>query len=262
MDTIGIICYNNIYLHITALVQREIIRGCENITSDETKDLIRKRRREENIKVKNQIPVAVVILIAALLIAALLWYCHQTYVVFWVIGILLGVTMRYSRFCFASAFRDPILIKNTAMARAMLLSLIVSSLGFAVIQHRYLTGNSSADFSNIPGMIIPAGINTAIGAFIFGIGMMLAGECASTVLVRIGEGHILPFAVLIGFFSGTTLGAQNYPFWYEKIIKYASAVYFPDYFDFGAVVIVQISVLVSLYWLASRFQKSRKGLRR
>lgn len=225
------------------------------MVSNEMEALIKKRRGSVKIRERNQIPYALALLAAAAAAAVCLARNNGNYLVFWVVGILLGIVLRYSRFCFAAAFRDPFLIQNTRLMRALLLSLMISSVGFAIIQYRYLQRHPGADYTEIPGIFNSVGIHTMIGAFFFGVGMVLAGGCASSVLMRIGEGHILPWATLLGFFAGTALGAQNYPFWYDKIIKNTVVVYFPKYASFGVVFIVQIAVLAGLYRLASWYQK-------
>jgi len=84
--------------------------------------------------------------------------------------------------------------------------------------------------------------------------MVLAGGCASGVLMRIGEGHALHWVVLIGFIIGTLLGAKDYSFWYEHFIKDAKTIYFLEHFDLKIVVLVQIVVLIILYKLALRYE--------
>ncbi|MCR4431201.1 MAG: YeeE/YedE family protein [Tepidanaerobacteraceae bacterium] len=222
--------------------------------SNEIDALVRKRCGPEKVNKKSQISYAVIILIIASIISVILWINNHVYAAFWIIGIALGMVLRYSRFCFASAFRDPFLIKNTKLMRALLLSFMVSTIGFAVIQNVYLNHNA-IDYALIPGAVFPVGLHTAIGAFIFGIGMTNAGGCASGVLMRIGEGHVLPWITLLGFFIGTTLGAKDYSFWYDKIISKANVFYFPEHINLGVVVMVQMAVLIGLYKLAAWYQK-------
>lgn len=227
--------------------------------SNEMEALIRERRRTEKVKKKNQVLYAVIILIIASILSILLWRNNHSDVVFWIAGIAIGIVLRYSRFCFAGAFRDPYLLKNTKLLRALLLALMISTIGFAIIQYGYLK-NNSIDYTSIPGAINSVGLHTMIGAFIFGIGMTIAGGCASGVLMRIGEGHVLPWVALSGFFIGTTLGAKNYSFWYDTIISKARVVYFPEHINLGVVVILQVIVLAGLYKLADWYEKkSVKG---
>lgn len=222
--------------------------------SNEIEALVQERNRTVKEKKKSQIPYAIIILIIALVVSVFLWKNNNKYVVFWIIGIAIGIVLRYSRFCFVGAFRDPFLIKNTKLMRALLLSLMISTIGFAIIQYRFIK-NNTIDYNQISDAINFVGFHTVVGAFIFGIGMTIAGGCASGVLMRIGEGHILPWVTLLGFFIGSTLGAKDYSFWYNKIISKTKVIYFPEYMNFGAVVIVQLIVLLGLYKFAAWYEK-------
>jgi len=219
--------------------------------SDEMNELIEERQRSRKIRKKSQIPYAAVLLILA---SAYACFLGRGDAVFWIFGIAFGFVMRNSRFCFAATFRDAFLVRNTKLLRALILSLMVSTVGFAVVQSNFLKEHPDAEYPDIPGILNSVGFHTVIGAFLFGIGMVLAGGCAASVLMRIGEGHALPLFTLLGFLIGTTLGAKDYPFWYDHLIQNCPVVYFPEYMSFGVAVVLQIAVLAGLYWLASRYQ--------
>lgn len=138
----------------------------------------------------------------------------------------------------------------------MLLGMMVSTVGFAIIQYIYFRGNF-VDYTYIPGSLSSVGVHIMIGAFLFGVGMTIAGGCASGVLMRIGEGHALQWIVLLGFFIGSTLGIRDYPFWYEHVIKNAKIIYFPKYVDLRIVVVVQVIILGALYKIASKYEKRK-----
>lgn len=89
----------------------------------------------------------------------------------------------------------------------------------------------------------------------FGIGMVIAGGCASGTLIRIGEGHILQIIVLIGFIIGTTLGINHFEFWDKLFISSSKSIYIPRYIGFLPAVIVQLAVLGILYLLAGQYDK-------
>ncbi|MFU0831960.1 MAG: hypothetical protein ACFWUC_03340 [Oscillospiraceae bacterium] len=222
---------------------------------EEMEALIRTRQYTRKTKQKNQVPYAAAVLFLACAAAVLLWLFRKSYLVFWVVGIAIGIVLRYSRFCFAAAFRDPVLIHNTKLMRALLLALMISSAGFAAVQYRYLQNHPNVNYSDIPGILNSVGLHTAVGAFLFGIGMVIAGGCASGVLMRIGEGHSLPWFALLGFFAGTVLGANHYSFWVDNIIHNAAVIYFPEHFNFGVVLLLQTAVLIALYFLASWYQR-------
>jgi uncharacterized protein len=228
-----------------------------NMLPDEMEALIRSRQSTRKTKQKNQLPHAAAIVLFACAAAGLLWLYRKSYLVFWVVGIAIGIVLRYSRFCFAAAFRDPVLIHNTKLMRALLLALMISSAGFAVVQYRYLQNHPNADYSEIPGILNPVGLHTAVGAFLFGVGMVIAGGCASGVLMRIGEGHALPWFALLGFCVGTVLGANNYPFWFNNMIHNTAVIYFPEHLNFSIVLLIQTAVLIGLYCLASWYQRRK-----
>lgn len=218
--------------------------------------LIQQRQMKTKQKQKNQIPYAISIFIVALAICVFLWKYNHNYVCYWVIGIGFGIVLRYSRFCFSAALRDFIVLRNTKLLKGLLLAMMVSTVGFGVIQYIYLK-NNPIDYIRIPGTITSVGSHIAIGAFIFGIGMTIAGGCSSAALVRIGEGHAFPWVVSLGFIIGNLLGAKNYSFWYDKIISNAKVIYFPEYVDFKIVVILQLVVLMILYKIVSRYENKK-----
>jgi len=93
-------------------------------------------------------------------------------------GFFFGYIFQRSRFCFASAFRDPFMIRNTALSRAVLLTVLFTTYGFILVQ--LLKG----DALSTAGSIYPIGLNTIAGGFIFGFGMVFTGSCVSGCLMR------------------------------------------------------------------------------
>lgn len=212
------------------------------------------QRQGEIKKEKSQIGYGLALIVAIFVVCILLWKGHRIYAVSLGVGTIIGIILRYSRFCFAAAFRNPFITGNTRVLRGVMLSLIVSTIGFAVIQanHSHTLG---IGYSQIPGAVRPVGIHIMIGAFVFGIGMVVAGGCASGVLMRIGEGHTLHWVVLVGFIIGTLFGAKDYGFWYNLFIKNAKTIYFPEYLDLKIVASIQVGVLMILYTIAFWYEK-------
>lgn len=226
------------------------------MVSNEIEALIQQRQGKSIKKKKSQIPYAIIVIIVATIVGVFLWKNNHQNLAYWVVGIAIGITLRYSRFCFAGAFRDPFLMGNTKLFRGLLLALMISTIGFSIIQYLYLEGNT-IDYSHIPGTIASVGIHIVIGAFIFGIGMTIAGGCASGILMRIGEGHSLQWVTLLGITIGSVLGAKNYSIWYDKIISSAKVIYFPEYVDLKIVVICQMIILITLYIIAAWYENNR-----
>lgn len=218
--------------------------------------LIQQRQIKMKKKRKNQIPYAIIIFIIALAICVFLWKYNHNYISYWIVGIGFGIALRYSRFCFSGALRDFILWGNTKLLKGLILAMMISTVGFGIIQYNYLQ-NNSIDYVHIPGSITSVGPHIVIGAFMFGIGMTIAGGCGSGILMRIGEGHAFPWVALLGFIIGSTLGAANYSFWYDKIISKTRVIYFPQYLDLRIVVILQLVVLVILYKIADWYENRK-----
>ena len=222
------------------------------MSSVKIEELKRKRQIEYKRK-KNQVKYGLVLILIITIILIKLSLSSTVNGIIWTIGILIGITLQRSRFCFTAGFRDPVLVGSTSILKAIIIGLIITTIGFGLIQYNYLQHNLM-DINKIPGQIYPVGTNTIIGAILFGIGMVIAGGCASGTLMRIGEGFLLQLVVLIGFIIGTLLGANNFKFWNE--VNYLKeTIYLPRYIKLPYVIIGQVVLLFILYFLAHLYHK-------
>jgi uncharacterized membrane protein YedE/YeeE len=112
------------------------------------------------------------------------------------VGILFGVLLQRSRLCFNSAIRDVKMTKDNYLLKMALLAILVETIGFQLVAQLGLIKLNPLPF-------IP--LAQIIGGFLFGMGMVLAGGCASGVTYRIGEGYITAFFAAI--FYGITAAA-------------------------------------------------------
>jgi len=169
------------------------------------------------------------------------------------LGLGLGFAFQRSRFCFAAAFRDFILFRSTEVARAVLLLLLLSSLGFTFIFFY-------SQYSGLPltAHLRPAGLHTAAGAVLFGTGMVIAGGCATGMLMRLGEGYLQQYGTLLGVLAGSLLGAWHRFFWLPEI-EASPTVFLPDVFGWPPAVVIQSAVLLAL-WLALNRHAPRSGV--
>ncbi|MBU1055317.1 MAG: YeeE/YedE family protein [Proteobacteria bacterium] len=107
-------------------------------------------------------------------------------------GFLIGMVMHRSRFCFVRPFRDPFMTGEAKMVKVVAISIIIYFTGTAVIKWAYLQEPSM-------GVYHPFVLGSLMGGFIFGIGMILAGGCASGTLWRVGEGQTKLMVTLVTF---------------------------------------------------------------
>ena len=217
-------------------------------------DKLMEERLKEVKKEKNQLGYGFAVILGVIILSFLLWRSYYVYAVSLGIGLMIGIVLRYTRFCFAGAFRDMFITGNTKVIRAVILGLIVSTIGFGLIQARHIPAHIG-DYGSIPGAVNPVGLHIMLGAFIFGIGMVLAGGCASGLLMRLGEGHTIHLVVLIGIIIGNLLGAKDYGFWHKLLIKNTRPIYFPDYLNLKMVMALQVGVLMILYIGALWYEK-------
>jgi uncharacterized membrane protein YedE/YeeE len=143
-----------------------------------------KQRRRNRII---QMVIGIVLILCWLIFAAMVKEEAPSAGLILFTGLGLGYTMQRSRLCFCAAYRDPALTGSTKMTKALLVALGVSTIGFAGVHiARY-----GIDLSKIPeaGLGSPIGLHLVIGAFIFGVGAVWAGGCASGTFIRVGEDY-------------------------------------------------------------------------
>lgn len=113
-------------------------------------------------------------------------------------GLLIGIVMHRSRFCFVRAFREPFMTGDSDMVKAVAVSLMLFGFGAAVIKWNWIQPPEM-------GVQHPFWIGSLAGGLIFGIGMLLAGGCASSTLWRAAEGHTKLMVALVSFAAANPL---------------------------------------------------------
>lgn len=156
----------------------------------------------------------------------------------WVWGLAFGLVLQKSRFCFVASFRDPMVTGSTAVSRAVILLLALNTLGFSAVQL----------WLGPVGDVYPAGWHTLVGGILFGVGMVVAGGCASGTLMRVGEGHLLQWFTLFGFIVGSLAGAMGYGWWQAASMVRSPELFLPDYWGWPAAVAAQLGLLGLIYY--------------
>jgi uncharacterized membrane protein YedE/YeeE len=203
---------------------------------------------------KNQIPVGISLLILIIVFGMLLETLAPNLSFYWITGIAFGFVLQRSKFCFAASIRDPYLIGGTALTKAVLIALAITSIGFTAIKY-------GAYVNNMPlpgqGSVEPISLATVIGGILFGIGMVIAGGCASGILMRTGEGFHMQMIALVFFIIGSLWGAHDYGWWYDKFIKESKAIFLPDVFGWFGALAIQLVFIAFLYIIADRWEEKK-----
>ncbi|MCG6134646.1 MAG: YeeE/YedE family protein [Nostoc sp. LLA-1] len=124
------------------------------------------------------------------------------------IGGLLGVSLYHSRFGFSSAYRKLLVNRDVRGIYAQLLMLAIATIIFAPV-----LAAGSIFGQEVDGAIAPVGLQGAIGAFLFGIGMQLGGGCACGTLYTIGSGSYTMLITLFTFCIGAFWGSLTRDIW-------------------------------------------------
>jgi uncharacterized protein len=106
------------------------------------------------------------------------------------LGILFGFALQRGRFCMNSAFRDILLMRDFTVFKAVAIAIVIQMVGFEILA---LTGVISLS----PKPLL-WGANI-VGGVLFGVGMVVAGGCASGITYRVGEGMVGAMSAVLGF---------------------------------------------------------------
>ena len=164
-------------------------------------------------------------------------------------GIIFGITVQRSRFCFTSAFRDFFLLGQTRMIKGILVGLAVSSVGFVMIMSTVAPNPGFGAFPS-DAHVLPVGLSTLIAGILFGIGMVLAGGCVSGSLYRMGEGYIASWVAILGVMIGLFLLSNTWNWWWDNLISQEISVWLPANLSYTGALIVTALGLVSVLYIA------------
>ena len=205
---------------------------------------------------KSQLPIALAVTVLVIVSGFFLNRYNDQMGVYLLFGISFGVILQRSRFCFTASMRDPCITGSTSVTRAVLIAFALATIGFTAIKY-----SSHLKGEPIPGMSNVNQISFAlvIGAILFGIGMVIAGGCASGTLMRVGEGFTMQMLSLVFFVIGSLWGAHDMGWWQANVIKDSPAVFLPDVFGWLGALIVQFLIILLLYIAAVKWQEKKMG---
>ncbi len=118
------------------------------------------------------------------------------------VGLSFGAFLQKARFCFVSACRDFFAFKDTRVLKGVLAGVLVMMVFWSL---QATTGYFRGFWTP------PWGAASLLGGFVFGIGMTMAGGCASGTLYRAGQGYIQFWITLAFMFVGYVVFAFAFP---------------------------------------------------
>ena len=168
-----------------------------------------------------------------------------------VFGLVIGIIMQRTRFCFVRAFREPFMTGDADATKAVALAVVISTIGFTYLKW--------ADFKDWEVFVRDSfWLGSLLGGFIFGIGMSLSGGCASGSLWRAGEGHVKLWVAVVCF----ALSASYFRVWLSesgRADRLGEAVFLPDHVGWMTA-LAGVIVLMGLWYLCMGWNESRRKL--
>ncbi len=128
------------------------------------------------------------VLIALVIIELFITQGHTNIAIFGLFGLAFGFVLSKSGFCMTASFRDLFTTGGGRLARGSIVAIAVAMLGFSIL---VATGFREP-------FVLPVGWHTLVGGYLFGLGMVLAGGCATGTLFRVGEGNVQFWFALLG----------------------------------------------------------------
>src|SRR5438132_615895 len=132
------------------------------------------------------------------------------------VGAGAGVVLYHAAFGFTSSWREFLLEGRGAGIRAQMLMLALTCLVFFPV-----LGIGHVGGQAVRGSVSPVGVSVVVGAFLFGVGMQLAGGCASGTLYTAGGGNTRMLATLAAFIAGSVIGTAHAPWWSARTLAAA-----------------------------------------
>jgi len=147
-------------------------------------------------KVKNFFTLGTLVFIATILCSLYLIFIANSpkLGIAMLFGSSFGIIIAKAQVCFTSAFRDIFTTGRSELAKAIVIGMVVATLGVFA----FITLGQKA-------WILWAGPNIVIGGFLFGFGIVLAGGCECGWMYRAVEGQVHFWIVGVGNIIGATL---------------------------------------------------------
>ncbi len=170
------------------------------------------------------------------------------------IGLTAGFVMHRSDFCVTACFRDVFLFRDFFLMRQMLLLVVVSMVLFEV-------GRLTGAITIYPFPLLgPPSLGNAIGGFIFGIGMVLAGGCVCGSLFKFGAGSTSSLLAVVGMLIGSAVYAEIHPQWSafaKSAVLIKGAITLPQWLGLPPSALLLPLAASGGFWLYREFRAGR-----
>ncbi|MFL9826849.1 YeeE/YedE family protein [Rhodoplanes sp. SY1] len=170
----------------------------------------------------------------------------------WIVGALFGVALYHAAFGFTHGFRVLFTERRSAHVRAQMLLL-----GATVLLFYPLLAAGGVLGQPVRGFVFPAGLEVALGAFLFGVGMQLGGGCASGTLYTAGGGSTRMLVTLAAFIVGATVATVTWEHWH--VLPSLPPIGAVQTLGLAPALAGTLTILGLVWWGAARAERARHG---
>jgi uncharacterized membrane protein YedE/YeeE len=167
-------------------------------------------------------------------------------------GGALGLVLYHAAFGFTAAFRALVTAGDTRGIRAQMVMLGVATVLFAP-----MLSAETAFGNDVAGAFAPASLSVLLGAFVFSIGMQVAGGCGSGCLFNLGGGATTMLTALVGFAAGSLVATTHGAFW--RALPSLGVVSLGDSIGWAPAVALQIVAFAAIAYAAKAYERHRLG---
>jgi uncharacterized membrane protein YedE/YeeE len=203
--------------------------------------------------------------VVVLLIALISYsYASTNMVMAWFILIsgLMGLISQRSRFCIVKAFRDPFMSGEAHGSEGVMAGLVVSLVGFTAIKVFGLGSISELSLRarEMTWVFPHFWAKAAVGGFVFGLGMTIAGGCAVGTLWRVGEGQIKLWFSALGLILISPLSNAFIVPAVDSVLPQTMKFrnYLPDYLGYDGAFILVLGLIILWYWFVKWNERTGK----
>ncbi|MGH1540297.1 MAG: YeeE/YedE family protein [Arenicella sp.] len=169
----------------------------------------------------------------------------------WWVATMLGFTFLRSGYGFTRAWRNLVVGHSTVGVRSHLLWVALASCLMFPVFHLGWFDAKPFDIMR------PVGIMMASGAFIFAIGMQLAGSCTSGSMYRAGSGQFKLWLSILGIVIGAFFAALHYGYWSELPTYFVYS--YQREFSWPIAIMIQMGIVIGLWLILYKLEKRWNG---
>lgn len=209
-----------------------------------------------------QIILGIIVLLGVIIMAHSYTSTNPVMAWFIIIAGMMGLISQRSRFCIVKAFRDPFMSGESQGSVGVIAGLAISLVGFTVIKYFGIgaAGEAGLRARELTWIFPHFWAKAAIGGFVFGLGMTIAGGCAVGTLWRVGEGQVKLWFSALGLILISPLSSAYIVPLFDKVLPQSARFrsYLPDYLGYDGAFALIVALLLLWYWFVKWNERTGK----